>query len=105
VKVLDHEPHAWFLLEDEGAFYLDAHCSLSVLDYSVLIALDADETSTYRAQGRPYLDALAERIHNSAPAAAGSTSPYRSRNLAVGQSAENAKASAAIAAWRCKPSP
>jgi hypothetical protein len=103
VKVLDHEPHAWFLIEDEGTLYLDAYCSLSVFDYSVLIALDADETSAYRAEGRPYLDALAERIHNSAPAAASSTSPYRSRNLSVGLSAENARASAAIAAWRSKP--
>ena len=100
MKVLDHEPHAWFLLDDNGALYLDAHCSLSVLDYSVLIALDAEETSAYRAEGRPYLDALAQRIHNSAPAAASSTSPYRARNLAVGPSAEGA--SAAIAAWLCQ---
>lgn len=103
MKVLDHEPHAWFLLEDEGALYLDAHCSFSVFDYSVLIALDAEETSAYRAQGRPYLDELAERIHNSAPAAAVSTSPYRSRDLKTGPSAE--RASAAIIAWRSKPSP
>ena len=103
MKVLDHEPHAWFLLEDEGTLYLDAHCSFSVFDYSVLIALDADETSAYRAKGRPYLDELAERIHNSAPAAAISTSPYRSRDLRKGPSAE--KASAAIVAWRSGRSP
>lgn len=103
MKVLDHEPHAWFLLEDEGTLYLDAHCSFSVFDYSVLIALDANETSAYRAKGRPYLDALAERIHNSAPAAAISTSPYRSRDLKKGPSAE--KASAAIVAWRSERSP
>jgi hypothetical protein len=105
LKVLDHEPHAWFLLEDEGKLYLDAHCSLSVLDYSVLIALDEDETSAYRAEGRHYLDALAERIHNSAPAAASSTSPYRARDLAVAPGTENAKASAAIAAWLSDRSP
>jgi len=104
LKVIDHEPHAWFLLEDEGALYLDAHCSLGVLDYSVLIALDADETSAYRARGRAFVDQLAERIHDSAPAAAISASPYRSRDLAVGACAENTRVSAAIAAWRSRAS-
>lgn len=103
MKVLDHEPHAWFLLDDDGTLYLDAHCSFSAFDYSVLIALDTEETSAYRAKGRPYIDELAERIHNSAPAAAISTSPYRSRDLKKGPSAE--RASAAVMAWRSKPSP
>jgi hypothetical protein len=105
VKVLDHEPHAWFLLENEGALYLDAHCSLSFFDYSVLIALDPDETSAYRAEGRHYLDKLAERIHDSAPAAVSSTSPYKARNLVTGPGPEDAEASAAIMAWRSERSP
>lgn len=103
MKVLDHEPHAWFLLEDDGALYLDAHCSFSAFDYSVLIALDTEETSAYAAKGRPYLDQLAQGIHNSAPAAAASTSPYRSRDLKKGPTAE--RASAAISAWLSEPSP
>ena len=97
MKVLDHEPYAWFLLEHEGALYLDAHCSHSFFDYSVLIALDAEECAQYEKRGRDYLGKLAYDIHYSAPAALGSTSPFRSRNLTRGL---GDLVSAAVKAWR-----
>jgi len=30
MKVLDHEPQWWFLLEDEVVLYVDANCNHSV---------------------------------------------------------------------------
>ncbi|KQT51590.1 hypothetical protein ASG47_01485 [Devosia sp. Leaf420] len=97
MKVLDHEPYAWFLLEHEGALYLDAHCSHSFFDYSVLIKLSAEECGQFETLGRDYIGRLAYDIHYSAPAALGSTSPFRSRNLTreLGDAV-----SAAVKDWR-----
>jgi len=79
--VLDHQPHVWFLLEYDGALFFDAHCSLSFFDYSVTIALNDAEVAAYRKEGRTYLDALSNKINDSAPAAGGSKSPYKERDL------------------------
>ena len=97
--VLDHSAYAWFLLEHEGALYLDAYCSFSFLDYSVLIAMNEAEASSYRKEGGSYLDQLAYAISSSAPAALGSKSQYLSRDLT--KALGNIK-SAAIAEWRAK---
>lgn len=79
--VLDHQPYAWFLLQHDGALYLDAHCSHSFFDYSVVIAMNDTEVARYQKEGRDYIDKLAYDIHYSAPAARESKSPYRSRDL------------------------
>lgn len=100
MRVLHHEPYAWFLLEDDGAFYLDAHCSHSAVDFSVLVALDATERAAYEECGHGYLDRLAYDIHYSAPGVRGSRSPYQARNLAVGPGDQSRRANAAIEAWR-----
>ena len=100
MQVLDHHPYAWFLLEDEGSLYLDAHCSHSFFDYSVLIALNDAEVSSYRQGGPDYLNRLAHDIHYSAPAARGSRSPYTARNLSIGGTALEAAAHTAIMTWR-----
>jgi hypothetical protein len=100
VKVLDHEPSAWFLLEEDGTLYLDAHCSHGPVDYDVLVALNPMEASAYKNEGRAYLDQLAYDIHYSAPGAIGSTSPFKSRNLAVGQGGEKKRVLVAVEAWR-----
>jgi hypothetical protein len=100
MKVVDQEPHAWFLLEDDGALYLDVHCSHSAIDYSVLIALDPAERSAYESGGHAYLDQLAYGIHYSAPGVRGSASPFKDRNLAVGPGGESRRANAAIEGWR-----
>ena len=83
MRVLDHEPHAWFLLEDDSVFYLDAHCSHSAVDFSVLVALNATERAAYEACGNGYLDRLAHDIHYSAPGVRGSRSLYQARNLTL----------------------
>lgn len=81
MKVLDHEPHRWFLLEEGETRYLDAHCSHSFIDYSVLIALDAAERTQFQAEGRSYLDRLSQEIHDSAPIVRESKSPWKARDL------------------------
>ncbi len=68
MRYVDHEPGAWFLLEDEGVLYLDARYSHSaVIDDSALIRLDESELRGYRAGGHDYLSDLARGIHHSAP--------------------------------------
>ena len=100
MKVVDQQPYAWFLLEDEGNLYLDAHCSHSFFDYSVLIAMNEAETKAFRRSGRAYLDKLAYDIHYSAPAVRDSKSPFKSRNLSIGGTPEEDDAHSAIVAWR-----
>ena len=77
---VDHEPGAWFLVERQGALYLDARYSYSaVIDDSALIRLDDSELAAYRTGGHDYLSGLAQRIHNSAPYT--EKSPYHRRDL------------------------
>ncbi|WP_174549116.1 hypothetical protein [Novosphingobium rosa] len=80
MKVVDHEPHAWFLLEDEEALFLDAACNHSAFGYSWLIELNAEERQQFAEKGRPYIDWLAQDIHNGAPILEISQSPYKNRN-------------------------
>ena len=98
--VIDHQPYAWFLLEEDGCLYLDAHCSHSFFDYSVIIAMNEAETEAFRVGGRTYLDKLAYDIHYSAPAVKDSQSPYKSRNLAIGGTREENSVQSAVMAWR-----
>lgn len=81
MNVIDHQPHAWYLLEDNGTLLIDAACSHSFVDYSVLIELNERELQNFESGGRSYLDQLAYDIHYSAPAVRDSQSPYKSRNL------------------------
>ena len=67
MRVVDHEPSWWFLLQDGEQLYFDVHCSHGFLGYSVLIALDEQETRTLRREGRGCLDRLAEDVNSGAP--------------------------------------
>jgi hypothetical protein len=100
MQVLDHEPYHWYLLEEDGALFLDAHCSHSFIDYSVLIALNNAETKRYAKDGRAYLGHLATDIHYGAPILVVSTSPYKGRDLT--RTAMGERSHAAIMAWREK---
>jgi hypothetical protein len=64
VKVADHEPQTWFLLEESGEYYFDARVTRSAAEWNVLIKLAPQESREYRAIGRTYLHDLAARIHN-----------------------------------------
>lgn len=87
MRYVDHKPGGWFLVEQQGSFYLQARYSYSaVIDDSALIRLDESEIEAYRAGGHDYLSALAMRIHNSAPYT--EKSPYHSRDLFRGPEAK-----------------
>ena len=80
MRYVDHEPGAWFLVDQAGILYLDARYSYSALiDDSALVRLDRSELEAYRAGGHSALSELAARIHHSAPYR--EDSPYFSRNV------------------------
>jgi hypothetical protein len=100
-EVVDHAPHAWFLLEDCGVTFLDVNCNHGAYGYSWMIELNADELERYRAEGRAFLDHLADAIHMSVPVVEGSTSAYKDRDV----SSEHAGATQdAIRRWRSRDS-
>lgn len=80
MKYVDHEPGAWYLVEHEGALYLDARFSYSaIIDDSALVQLSDAELRAYESGGHAYLSDLQQRIHNSAPY--DSRSKFHARNL------------------------
>lgn len=97
MKVLDHEPQWWFLLEDEGVLYLDVNCNHSFIGYEFLLRLDAGEVAKFRAEGRAYISWLAEEIQNSAPILASSNSRYKGRDVSHEYSG---RVTAAVNEWR-----
>jgi hypothetical protein len=96
VRVIDHGPHAWFLLEDGESLLLDVACEHGAFGYSVLIALNAQEQHDYQREGPDYLDRLAQAVHESAPGLHGSMSPYATRNL---EPKRGGDVLAAVRAW------
>ncbi|WP_369942346.1 hypothetical protein [Xanthomonas medicagonis] len=41
MQVVDHEPHAWFLLRDGDTLLLDVNCSHGAVGYAWTMALTA----------------------------------------------------------------
>ena len=97
MKVVDHEPQSWFLLEDAGALFLDGNYNHSFMGYDWMIRLHRDEVDQYRKRGREFISWLAEDVQNSVPILEASTSSYKTRR--VPDELYN-KASAAIAEWK-----
>ncbi|WP_430592514.1 hypothetical protein [Humidisolicoccus flavus] len=65
---LDHAPGSWFLVEQQGALYLQVRYVISSMaEDSAFIELDEKEREEYRAGGRDYVIALARRIEQSHP--------------------------------------
>lgn len=75
MHVVAHEPHAWFLLEEDGALYLDVNCSYSAAGFSVLIRLTEDEARRYREGGERFVAELADDVQYRA------LTTYRERNV------------------------
>jgi hypothetical protein len=97
MNVLDHEPAAWFLLEEDGALFLDVYCTHGPVGCDFMIQLSPEEAAVVREQGRRGADELARAIQHSAPIVVGSRSPYQNRAV----SAElNARSLDAIRRWR-----
>ncbi|GAB3076645.1 hypothetical protein [Nocardioides zeae] len=86
MRYVDHEPGAWFLVEERGALFLDARYVVSTMaDDSALVRLDEDELAAYRDEGHDYLSTLARRIHDRGPHREGSE--FRDRDLYRGPEA------------------
>jgi hypothetical protein len=97
MKVVDHEPRTWFLLEETGALFLDGNYNHSFIGYDWMIQLNADEMAWYRQRGREFISWLAADIQNSVPLLQMSNSRYNARRV---PSALYDKASSAIEAWK-----
>jgi hypothetical protein len=97
MKVIDHEPYRWFLLEESGNLLLDANCGHSFIGYDFLIQLTPEEMHEYRQRERNYLNWLSEDIQNSAPILKVSTSIYKGRDLSP---LHRKRVSEAIKVWR-----
>ncbi len=96
MKVIDHQSQLWFLLERDGALYLEAFCDHSFVGYSYLIALNADESAACKQGGHGYISQLADEIHNSVPIMQGSMSRFKGRDASTIYGGE---VSSAIEQW------
>ena len=64
MQVVDHEPHAWFLLRDDLGYVLDVNCNQSAVGFSVVVRLTAEETRLLELRGRTAADNLARAIQD-----------------------------------------
>ena len=80
MKYLDHNPGQWFLLQWQGALYLNYRYShTDIADDSAFMKLSNEERYQYDTRGREALQELAEAARNSGPYR--KESPYYERNL------------------------
>jgi hypothetical protein len=99
MRVIDHEPQWWFLLEQDGAFFLDANCNHSFLGYDFMLQLRPEEQDEYAHEGREFISRLATEIQDSAPILKISTSRFKGRDVSKEYSDKVKKA---IESWRTK---
>ncbi|OZC02912.1 hypothetical protein [Rubricoccus marinus] len=97
MRVIDHEPQSWFLLEADGEFYLDGRYSNSFVDYSFPMRLDAEEREAYERDGHGAVQRLYECVQYTAPGVAASRSPYVGRKV---EPAVSEQMHRAIMAWK-----
>lgn len=101
MKVVDHEPQGWFLLEDSGALFLDGNYNHSFVGYDWMIQLSRAEVEQFRKRGREFINWLVEDIQNSAPLLKVSISSYKARRVT---DALYNRASEAIEEWKARGS-
>lgn len=97
MRVIDHEPQWWFLLEEDGSLFLDANCNHSFVGYNFLLQLSPEEHRAYEHGGRGLISLLAAEIQDSAPIVKGSTSRFKGRDLSRTHSGKVEKA---VENWR-----
>ncbi len=101
LRVIDHGPSAWFLLQDGDDLHLEARYSYSgLIDDSALITLDADEQRLYRDRGSAFIAELQQEIHESGPFQASSRYFRRDQYRGPDRRALRAAVSEAIGIWR-----
>lgn len=95
MKVIDHSPQFWYLLQDASDLILTVSCEHSFVGYDFTMKLNSNEITKYKQLGSAYLSELAEAINYSCPIARGSSSVFKERNIdaqysdAIGQAVEN----------------
>ena len=97
MKIVDHQEHAWHLIQDGKGFLIEVSCSHSAVDYAYTLRLTPEEISKYFEEGRDYLNWLAHDIHYSAPGVIGSNSKYIKRKVSR---VVSEKVSETILKWR-----
>jgi len=97
MRVIDHEPRWWFLLEMHGDLFLNANCEQSCFSFDFMIQLDEEETAAYRREGRDYLSRLAGEIQDSAPVARNTRSRFKGRDVSGACAGQVA---GAVSRWR-----
>lgn len=97
MRVIDAEPHAWYLLEHEGDLFVDGNYDHSFVGYEFLLKLNDDERAMLAQEGRSFIDGLTRRVQETVPIARGSTSPYVGRSLSATYGDQVA---AAVRAWK-----
>ncbi|WP_017911433.1 hypothetical protein [Xanthomonas sp. SHU 166] len=96
MQVVDHAPHAWFLLRDDDTLLLDVNCSHGSVGYAWTMALNEEEAAQYHALGRDVIVQLAEQVQWTAPGVLGSRSPYLGRKV---DAETRQRVTLAIKAW------
>jgi hypothetical protein len=99
MRVIDHEPQWWFLLEENGALFLNANCSHSCLGYDFMLQLSPEERDEYAQEGREFVSRLATEIQDSAPILRISTSRFKGRDVSKDYADKVTKA---VESWREK---
>jgi hypothetical protein len=97
MKVVDHEPQLWFLLQEADALFLDGNYNHSFIGYDWMIELNPEELEQYRRRGREFINSLVQDIQNSVPLLQISQSPYKNRRVPA---LLYERASKAIEAWK-----
>ena len=92
MQVVDHEPHAWFLLKEGNVLLLDVNCDYGSVGYGVMIQLNAEEESEYSQKGHTYLSGLAQSVQDSGPGRS-----YQMRDISAVYSKESVEA---VNEWR-----
>jgi len=99
MEVLDLEPRSWILLASDGRLLLDVDVHHGPVAATLLLVLDDAECAAYAREGRTYLSRLTQEVQDSAPIAAGTTSPYRARDVTA---ALGAQVTRAVVTWRAQ---
>lgn len=81
MQVVDHAPHAWFLLRDDDTLLLDVNCSHGPVGYEWTMVLNEEEAAQFRALGHDFIAQLAEQVQWTAPGVLNSRSPYLGRKV------------------------
>ncbi|MCW0436074.1 hypothetical protein [Xanthomonas sacchari] len=96
MQVVEHEPHAWFLLRDGETLLLDVNCSHGPVGYAWTMALTVQEIAQFQTLGRDFIAQLAERVQSTALGVLGNRSPYLIRKA---DAETRQRVTVAIKAW------